>query len=177
MILKNNIVEIHSKDVDFNKSDITPYIAQSSNNKFLGLMPLTWVYYKTEKNKDNKIISWINKTIGETPVYFDNEMKEKSVVQISKYLNDIGYFNSGISTKIKNKRGISKVYYGIYPAKPYIIDAISYKIADSTIYNYVKEIEERLNMWSLSEGYYYGSKNTSQNRTWTEERSQMGEGN
>ena len=41
----------------------------------------------------------------------------------------------------------------------------------------VKEIEERLNMWSLSEGYYYGSENTSQNRTWTEERSQMGEGN
>lgn len=41
----------------------------------------------------------------------------------------------------------------------------------------VKEIEERLNMWSLSEGYYYGSKNTSQNRTWTEKRSQMGEGN
>ena len=33
----------------------------------------------------------------------------------------------------------------------------------------VKEIEERLNMWSLSEGYYYGSKNTSQNRTWIEE--------
>ena len=154
MILKNNIVEIHSKDVDFNKSDITPYIAQSSNNKFLGLMPLTWVYYKTEKNKDNKIISWINKTIGETPVYFDNEMKEKSVVQISKYLNDIGYFNSGISTKIKNKRGISKVYYGIYPAKPYIIDTISYKIADSTIYNYVKEIEETL---PVKEGDIYNA--------------------
>ena len=26
----------------------------------------------------------------------------------------------------------------------------------------VKEVEERLNMWSLSEDYYYGSKNTSQ---------------
>lgn len=44
-------------------------------------------------------------------------------------------------------------------------------------YIIVKEIEERLNMWSLSASYYYGSKNTSQNRTWTEEGSQMGEGN
>ncbi len=143
MILKNNVVEIYSKDVDFTKSDISPYIIQSSNPKFLGFMPLTWVYYKTE-NKNSKLIQWINKTAGEKPVYFNNEMKENSVEQISKYLDDIGYFNSGISTKIKNRKGISKVYYGIYPAKPYIVDVISYKIADSAIYKHVKEIEETL---------------------------------
>ena len=55
MILKNNVVEIHSKDVDFTKSDISSCIAQSSNPKFLGLMPLTWVYYKTEKNKESML--------------------------------------------------------------------------------------------------------------------------
>ena len=143
MILKNNIVEIYSQDVDFTKSDISPYIIQSSNPKFLGIMPLTWLYYKTE-NKNSKLFQWINKTAGEKPVYFNNEMKENSVEQISKYLNDIGYFNSGISTKIKNRKGISKVYYGIYPAKPYIVDVVSYKIADSNIYKYVKEIEETL---------------------------------
>lgn len=144
MILKNNVVEIHSKDVDFTKSDISDYIIQSSNPKFLGVMPLTWVYYKTEKKKDKKFFNWINKTIGEKPVYFNNDMKENSVVQIGKYLNDIGYFNSGISTEVKNKRGISKVYYGIYPSEPYIVDLVSYKITDSTIYHYVKEIEEEL---------------------------------
>ena len=144
MILKNNVVEIHSKDVDFTKSDISSCITQSSNPKFLGLMPLTWVYYKTDKNKDKKFIGWINKTIGEKPVYFNNDMKENSVIQISKYLNDVGYFNSGISTEIKNRRGISKVYYGIYPAKPYIVDSISYTIADSIIYQYVKNIEKTL---------------------------------
>jgi hypothetical protein len=106
-------------------------------------MPLTWVYYLTE-NKNSKLFNWVNKTIGKKPVYFNNEMKENSVVQISKYLDDIGYFNSGISTEIKNRRGISKVYYGIYPAKPYIVNVVTYKIADSTIYRYVMEIEETL---------------------------------
>ena len=84
MILKSNVVEIHSKDVAFTKSDITPYIVQSSNPKILGLMPRTWVYYKTESRKDRKLSNWINKTVSEKPVYFDNEMKESSVVQISK---------------------------------------------------------------------------------------------
>ena len=143
MILKNNVVEIHSKDVEFSKSDISSCIAQAFNPKFLGFMPLTWVYYKTE-NKDSKFVKWINKTMGEKPVYFNDDLKEVSVAQISKYLNDVGYFNSAISTEVKNKRGISKVYYGIYPAKPYIIDSVSYKITDSVIYEYVKEIEETL---------------------------------
>ena len=142
MILKNNVVEIHSKDVAFTKSDISSYIVQASNPKFLGLMPLTWVYYKTENNKKSKLVSWINRTIGEKPVYFNDNLKENSVIQISKYLNDIGYFNSGISTSIKNRKGISKVYYSIYPSTPYIIDSVSYEIEDSTIYQYVKDINE-----------------------------------
>lgn len=155
MILKNNIVEIHSKGVEFSKSDISSCIAQASNPKFLGVMPLTWVYYKTE-NKDSKFVKWINKTMGEKPVYFNNDLKETSVAQISKYLNDVGYFNSAISTEIKNKRGISKVYYGIYPARPYIIDSVSYKITDSVIYNYVKEIEETL---PIKKGEIYNAFN------------------
>ena len=63
MILKNNVVEIHSNQVDFSKSDVSPYIAQSSNSKILGLMPLTWVYYLTE-NSNSKLLSWINTNIG-----------------------------------------------------------------------------------------------------------------
>ncbi len=144
MILKNNIVDINSKDVDFSKSDISHYISQSATPKFLGLMPQTWIYYKTENKTDKKLYKWINETIGKKPVYFSNDLKEKSVSQISKYLNDIGYFNSGISTQIKNKGGIGKVIYGIYPAPPYIVDSITFKISDTTIYRYVKEIEDEL---------------------------------
>ena len=144
MILKNNIVEINSKDANFTKSDITSYISQSATPNILGFMPQIWIYYKTENKTDKKFCNWINKTIGEKPVYFSNDLKEKSVSQISKYLNDIGYFNSGISTEIKNKHGIGSVIYGIYPAQPYIVDSIIYKISDSTIYRYVKEIENEL---------------------------------
>ncbi len=144
MILKHNIVEIETNDVAFTKSDITPYISQTSNSKFLGLMPLTWIYYKTENKTDKKFFNWINKTIGKKPVYFSDELKDKSKSQIEKYLNDIGYFNSKIYTQIKNNRGIGSVTYDIYPTTPYIIDEITYNINDSSIYNYVKNIENEL---------------------------------
>ncbi|MBQ8222041.1 MAG: BamA/TamA family outer membrane protein [Bacteroidales bacterium] len=142
--MKKNKVEIHSKDVDFTKSDISAYIVQQENSNFLGLMPLTWVYYKTEDKPNKKIINWINRTAGKVPVYFSDDLKEKSIVQIRKYLNDIGYFNSGISTQIKNKRGIAKIKYGIYPAQPYIIDEITFSISDTVIMRYVNDIESNL---------------------------------
>lgn len=178
MILKNNVVEIYSQDVKFTKSNISPYISQSKNPNILGLMPLTWLYYKTENKTNNRFLKWINRAISDKPVYFNNDLKEKSVSQIRKYLNDIGYFNSSISTQVKNERGIVSVIYGIYPAKPYIIDEITYEINDSSISKYVKEIEKDLpvqkgnifNVFDLDDerdkisehlknnGYYYFTK-------------------
>lgn len=179
MILKNNVVEIHSEDVDFTKSNISAYISQSKNPNILGFMPLTWLYYKTDdETRNNRFLNWVNRTISKKPVYFNNDLKEKSVSQIRKYLNDIGYFNSGISTQVKNNRGIVSVIYGIYPAKPYIIDKITYEISDTSISKYVKEIENDLpvkkgnifNVFDLDDerdkisehlknnGYYYFTK-------------------
>ena len=65
-------------------------------------------------------------------------------MQISKYLNNIGYFNSGISVEIKNKKKTAKVTYGIHPAQPYIINDITYTINDTAIARYVKDIENTL---------------------------------
>lgn len=144
ILLRRNNVEIYSKDVDFTKSDISQYIIQEENSNILGLMPLTWVYYKTEKKSDKKISGWINRTIGKKPIYYSNEQKDNSVMQISKYLNNIGYFNSGISVEIKNKKKTVKVTYGIHPAQPYIINDITYTINDTAIARYVKDIENTL---------------------------------
>ena len=144
MILKKNVVEIYAQNVEFTKSDIYPYITQSSTPKFLGFMPATWIYYKTEDKTDKKFFQWVNKTIGKKPVYFNDDLKEKSVSQINKYLNDVGYFYTAISTRVANKRGIGKVIYGIYPTQPYTVNNITYNINDTSIYNYIKKIEKDL---------------------------------
>lgn len=144
MILKSNKIIIHSKDIDFDKSDISACLSQSANPNILGFMPATWVYYKTEDKSDKRLYKWINNTMGEKPVYYNDELREQSVSKIIKYLGDIGYFKSSVSNRIKNKRGIGKVYYEIHPSKPYIIDDITYAIKDTTVYRYVMEIADVL---------------------------------
>lgn len=161
MILKSNKIEIHSKDVNFDKSDISPCIAQQSNPNILGFMPFTWVYYKTEKKADKKFYKWINNTVGEEPVYYNNELGEKSVAQIIKYLGDIGYFDSYVYRTVIDKRGIAKAYYEIYPSKPYIIDEITYSISDTVIRDYVMDIADNL---PVKEGDIYNAFNLDDER-------------
>ncbi len=132
-----------SKDVNFKSSDISKQIAQKANSNIL-FKPSTWIYYKTDDKPNNKAISWINRTIGNKPIYYDNELQSKSLIQINNYLNNIGYFNSSISIEPKNKRGILKLTYKIYPSQPYIIDEITYDISDSLIAMYVEEIQAQL---------------------------------
>lgn len=134
---------------------------QQSNPSFFGFMPLTWLYYKTEDKTDKSLYKWINNSISEKPVYYSNEMREKSVSQIIKYLGDIGYFNSVVSNKVKNRKGIGKVYYEIYPARPYIIDEITYKISDSTIFNYVTKLKD---VMPIKEGDIYNAFNLDDGR-------------
>lgn len=144
MILKNNYVDIESDEVAFTKAEISPYITQASNPKFLGIMPLTWVYYKTENKPNKKIINWINETVGKKPVYYNKEQKDNSIIQIEKYLNDIGYFNSSVTTEVYDNKGIGHVTYIIKPSNPYIVDEISYSISDTVLMRYIKDVESEL---------------------------------
>ena len=144
MILKKNNVEIMSKDVDFTASDISKQIVQEKNNNIFGFIPRTWIYYKSESKPNNKFIKLINRWIGNNPIYYDNELQGKSLMLINEYLNNIGYFNSSISVEPKNRRGILKLTYKIYPSQPYIVGEVTYDIKDSLVAMYVEEIQAQL---------------------------------
>ena len=144
MILKKNNVEIMSNDVDFTASDISKQIVQEKNNNIFGFIPRTWIYYKSESKPNNKFIKLINRWIGNNPIYYDNELQGKSLMQINEYLNNIGYFNSSISVEPKNRRGILKLTYKIYPSQPYIVGEVTYDIKDSLVAMYVEEIQAQL---------------------------------
>ncbi len=143
LLLKKNEVKTMSKDVDFSNSDAAAYLLQKPNSSFFGIRAFVWVYYITEKS-DGKIGKWINKTIGDEPIYFNKELKDNSITEIDNYLNDVGYFNSDINVKTKIKKRKIKVTYEIDPAKPYVIDSVSYNINDSVLSSYIDRIKGNL---------------------------------
>lgn len=107
-------------------------------------MPRVWIYYQTKDKTQKKFYKWINKTLGKDPVYYDKQLTENSSVQISRYLNDIGYFKSEVSTEVKEKNKKTKISYKIKPATPYHINNINYNISDTLIRSYVENIKNTL---------------------------------
>ena len=179
MILKKNKIQITSKDVDFKRSDIENFVVKTEYNNVFAYNSLTWwIYYKTMNLTDIKIFSWVNNKLGDKPIYYSDISNDNSIIQISKYLNDMGYFNSGISSVKKIKNDKLTAIYMIHPSKPYIIDSIRYTINDTVIKKYVAEIEADLpvhkgdnyNVFNLDEqreiiseylkdnGYYFFTK-------------------
>ena len=106
-LLKENESLLVKNSVNINKSStitedqLSGYIQQRPNKKFLGVFRLnTWFYLKTEKAKPTKFNKWLNKSIGKKPVILDTNICNNSVDQIRRYLDNKGYFNSNVSKSI-----------------------------------------------------------------------------
>ncbi|MFM2000023.1 MAG: hypothetical protein RL204_1970, partial [Bacteroidota bacterium] len=98
---------------------------------------------RAEKNKKPKtcqsLWAWMAYTIGEPPAQLDSVKMEKSVEQMSAYLDKRGYFNNKVEAEVIYKRkGLifwrkgkkCKVNYNVNPGLPYKIGIIKYKIED-----------------------------------------------
>lgn len=103
--------------------------------------------YKLEQveNKRTKKLNELakNDTLGtplmlslkEAPVWIDDSLTKSSIDQISLLMESKGYFNSEVSTIIKNKRlkKAQKITYKIKENRPHLIDKVNFSIKDSTI--------------------------------------------
>ena len=96
----------------------------------------------------------LRNTIGEAPVVYDSNKTKETEEQLSKYLQNKGYFHNRVESEVRFKPKFSKrrdrlnipqrapkkvfVKYKIYPGKPYIIKNVSYSIVDKNIIEPVK---------------------------------------
>ena len=111
--------------------DVSKYIRQSPNKRFLGLNFYVAAYNRANPAKDN----WWNnlkRRIGEEPVLLDISETEKSAENLKIYLDSRGYFASDVEYKVDTLQGKKKadVTYSIKQNEPYIINSIGYQFRD-----------------------------------------------
>ena len=114
------------------KSDeVTRYIRQTPNKRFLGSDFYVWIYLMAKPEKDN----WWNnlkRRIGEVPILFNMRDTERSVLNLKTYLESRGYYSSQVSFAVDTTycKRRAKVTYSFKQGKPYHIDTISYEFRD-----------------------------------------------
>ena len=126
LLLIKNEIHITNPNKELNPADLNSLIQQKPNKRFIGIVPIGL---------------WINsifKNAGSTPVVLDKSQIRESEKQITKYLNNIGFYNSEINSQIKTKKKkAKKVIYNITLSKPYTIKSYTYSISDPAIHELI----------------------------------------
>ncbi|OQC64898.1 MAG: Outer membrane protein assembly factor BamA [Bacteroidetes bacterium ADurb.Bin008] len=129
---KVNVKIETAEKVDIKTGELQKYIRQKPNKRILLFRFYLRLYNAAKPHKYTGISRWL-KTIGEEPVILDSTQTQRTSVNLKKYLDSKGYYNSLVSdnTEYGNKK--ATVSYTIKPGLPYKVKNINYVIEDPDI--------------------------------------------
>ena len=136
-LVKKNNIEIEGKKTDISKSDLSDYITLKPYKGTFETNWPTWVYFKSQRRPNSKFWKWMNKTFGKEPSFYDPVEADRSADQMMRYLDRSGYFHSKVTHSIKTRRKKARVYYHVYPTRPYIVSKIDRNVDDTLIQRYI----------------------------------------
>ncbi len=131
--------ELHytgKKNDAIDNSEVKAYLRPKANKSFLGMRYSLYVYYLSTVHK-GKFYGWLNKKLGEDPVYVDECDPDRISHNMQRFLSNSGFFNTKIDYDFKEGKKKSEVIFSINTGTPYLIDSVSYKISDKAIKNFV----------------------------------------
>ena len=135
LLIKNKF-KISSSKVS--KDELTGYLQQEPNAKFLGLFRPNIAFYNAgSKGKDTKFKKWLRTKIGAAPVLLDSNLTTIAKKQMGLYLANKGYFNSNIRDSIHLHKKKATLIYLVKLNLPYSIRSIHYSIADTELAKFV----------------------------------------
>jgi len=112
---------LKTKNISGLKKELQSLLYPEPNTKIFGLYPGLHYHYKAQKEKPGFIIRFLNKKIGEEPVYFSDVKIENTEDLIENRLQNNGFFGSKISSSIKkdSTSRTAKTNYTVEIGKPY----------------------------------------------------------
>ncbi len=128
------------------------------NKRFLGMYPGLFYHYKAQKEKPGFITRFLNKKIGEEPVYF-SDVKIKDIEDlIENRLQNSGLFNSNISSSIRKDSSAktAKTNYTVVIGTPYHLNSYTIEVdSNEKHFPVYQELQNSLSQTYLTKGSRY----------------------
>lgn len=128
------------------ESELESVLKPDPNSKFLGVRWGLYFHYKAQNNP-NFITRFLNKKMGEEPVYESQVDLQHIREVLNNRLENQGFFLSDVSSEIirNEKRKLSEARYKINVAEPYLIEDYILEADSLAIYKDIKEsLEESI---------------------------------
>ncbi|WP_243735744.1 BamA/TamA family outer membrane protein [Christiangramia sabulilitoris] len=133
------------------EAELTNVLRPNPNSKFLGMRPGLYYHYKAQRDKPGFINKFLNKKIGEEPVYLsDIELNNTEELLINR-LENRGFFYSRVSsdTKTNEESRTASATYKLSVLEPYTM--ATYQLDSDSLLVY-RDIKENLDNTLLEEG-------------------------
>jgi outer membrane protein assembly factor BamA len=120
------------------------------NQKILGMYLGLWAYFKNMEEKPGFIARFLNKKIGEKPVYLSDIDQDKTLELMRNRLENRGFFNSLSSFEVEEKSYTAKMKYAVKLSTPYTL--LDYQYVSQGELSLHQEIQEVLNTGDIKAG-------------------------
>ncbi|MFT7205051.1 MAG: outer membrane protein insertion porin family, partial [Algoriphagus sp.] len=135
-------------DIKQISSELNELLRPEPNSKFLGIRIGLWAHYKKEKS--GFINRFLNKKIGEKPVYFSAINIEKTSDLILNRLENRGFFFSSVSSEVNRDEQFTSVDYVAKVSAPYTLLEYKIEIDSLPIYQQIRSMIEESTLDSAS---------------------------
>ena len=124
------------EDLDNIKLELQNVLVPKPNSKFLGAYPGLYFYYKAQREKPGFINKFLNKKIGEEPVYLSDVEIGNTQDLIINRLENRGFFYSRVSADVNtnDKKKTATATYDVGVTTPYKME--KYQLVEDSLFIY-----------------------------------------
>ncbi|UXP32749.1 BamA/TamA family outer membrane protein [Reichenbachiella agarivorans] len=137
------------KNVKSVRQELQTLLRPEPNTKILGVRLGLYAHYKTREGKGGFYYRFLNKKLGEEPVYMSHVDPSKTMDLIDNRLENRGFFRSEISSSIRAGKKTASLRYEAIANEPYTL--ASYQLDNDTLPIY-QEINRLLEDTKLTPG-------------------------
>ncbi|WPR75566.1 BamA/TamA family outer membrane protein [Algoriphagus sp. NG3] len=112
------------KGLDKVEDELEGLLRPKPNSKFLGMYVGLWAHYKGTQEKPGFINRFLNKKIGEEPVYFSKVEPSRTEELILNRLENRGFFYSTANSEVIRKDKFASVDYVANISTPYTLTEV-----------------------------------------------------
>ncbi|WP_188461775.1 translocation and assembly module lipoprotein TamL [Bizionia arctica] len=128
------------KNKDKLKAELESVLSPEPNSKFLGMQLGLYYHYKNQQEKPGFINRWINKKIGEEPVYLSNVEPNDVEDLLLNRLENRGFFYSSAYSDIEKTEEKASIKYTVKVPEPYRMASYQLDSMPLPIYSDVQKL-------------------------------------
>lgn len=141
-LLKQTTVEVNATDENQNLAEVQyeleGLLRPEANGTFLGMRPGLLVYFKAQREKPGFLNKFLNRKIGEAPVYLSAVDSSRTMDLMENRLENNGFFDASISTSVIEKKNLASVKYAVNAGRAYTLQEYSLDTGSLSIYTELK---------------------------------------